>query len=472
MKNPRTDFTTQPRERISYWGYFVGQNVFYNLVTAFLATYLALVGINLAKIAIVMLIVKVWDAINDPLFGVIFDKVKFKNGNKSLPWLRISIGLIPVTTILLFIIPSAASDTVKLFWFGITYMLWDTAYTLCDVPIFSMVTTMTANMDERNTLMSFGRLFSSAGGMMVTVVATFLISDKVGLSFTKLAIVMSAAGFLFMLPLCIIGKERNYVQDEESEKFTFKQVMAYLKGNKYLLIYYVGFALTAGLYTTGTVNIFTGYYLFGDVNFISIIFIITAIPSLIMALLIPKIVRKIDKFKLLVWANIAGIVLGLIMYFIGWSNKIVFLIFAVVRAVPLAITGVLNFMFTADCAEYGHYKTGIDAKGIAFSIQTFAAKLTAATSSAVALFALSLFGWQTVATESIADLTKQGASQTPMALNGLWIAYILIPIIGMILSAICYLFYKLNDKDVQIMAKCNAGEITREKADEMLSRKY
>lgn len=472
MENKRADYTTKPKERVSYWIYFVGQNVFYNLVTAFLATYLALVGISLAKIAVVMLIVKVWDAINDPLFGVIFDKVKFKSGNKSLPWLRISIGLIPVTTILLFLIPSAAADIVKLVWFGIAYMLWDTAYTLCDVPIFSMVTTMTANIDERNTLMSVGRLFSSASGMMVTIAATFLISDKVGLNFTMLAIIMSAAGFLLMLPLCIIGKERNYIQNEKEEKFTFKQVFAYLKGNKYLLIYYVGFALTAGLYTTGTVNVFAGYYLFGDVNFTSIILIISAIPSLIMALLIPTIVRRIDKFRLLVWANIAGLALGLVMYFIGWQNKTVFLIFAVIRSLPLAITAVINFMFTADCAEYGHYKTGIDAKGIAFSIQTFAAKLTAATASAVALFALSLFGWKTTATNSIADLANLGLEQTPVALQGLWVAYILIPVIGMILSAICYMFYKLNDKDVQIMAKCNAGEITRKEAEGMLSRKY
>lgn len=471
MKNNK-DYTTKPKERVSYWVYFVGQNVFYNLVTAFLATYLALVGISLAKIAVVMLIVKAWDAVNDPLFGVIFDKVKFKSGNKSLPWLRISIGLIPITTILIFVIPSDASDTVKLFWFGIAYMLWDTAYTLCDVPIFSMVTTMTANLDERNTLMSLGRLFSSAGGMLVTVIATYLISDKVGLSFATLAIVMSVAGFLLMLPLCIIGKERNYIKSDRADKFTFKQVLAYLKGNKYLAIYYIGFALTAGLYTTGTVNIFAGYYLFGDVNFTSIILIISAVPSLIMALLIPAIVRKIDKFKLLVWANIAGIALGLVMYFIGYYNKVVFLIFAVIRAVPLAITAVINFMFTADCAEYGHYKTGIDAKGIAFSIQTFAAKFTAATASAVALFALSLFGWKTVTTNSVADLAKQGVEQTPVALNGLWVAYILIPVIGMILSAICYIFYKLNDKDVQVMAKCNSGEITRDEADKLLSRKY
>ena len=62
--------------------------------------------------------------------------------------------------------------------------------------------------------------------------------------------------------------------------------------------------------------------------------------------------------------------------------------------------------------------------------------------------------------------------QSAGALEGLWIVYALVPVIGMIISTFFYLGYKLNDKDVQIMARCNAGEITREEAEALLSRKY
>ena len=57
-------------------------------------------------------------------------------------------------------------------------------------------------------------------------------------------------------------------------------------------------------------------------------------------------------------------------------------------------------------------------------------------------------------------------------MNGLWIVYALVPVVGMIISTFFYLGYKLNDKDVQIMASCNAGQITREEAEAQLSRKY
>ena len=71
-----------------------------------------------------------------------------------------------------------------------------------------------------------------------------------------------------------------------------------------------------------------------------------------------------------------------------------------------------------------------------------------------------------------AELEALGVQQSAQALNGLWIVYALIPTIGLAVAGVFYLFYKLNDKDVQIMAKCNAGEITREEAESLLSRKY
>jgi len=111
MKPNPPGFMTTKKERFSYWTYFIGQNIYYNITAAFISTYLAMQGINLAKVAIVLLIVKIWDAINDPIFGFIFDKVRFKNGQKSLPWLRIAVTLIPVVTIVLFSIPSALSET-------------------------------------------------------------------------------------------------------------------------------------------------------------------------------------------------------------------------------------------------------------------------------------------------------------------------------------------------------------------------
>ena len=121
MKQYMTTF----KERLSYWTFFVGQNIYYNLTAVFISTYLVFQGIDPVKSGIVLLIVKIWDAINDPIFGYIFDKVKFKRNQKCLPWLRISVTLIPVVTILLFSIPTGMGELGKLIWFGVAYVLWD-----------------------------------------------------------------------------------------------------------------------------------------------------------------------------------------------------------------------------------------------------------------------------------------------------------------------------------------------------------
>jgi len=189
-------------------------------------------------------------------------------------------------------------------------------------------------------------------------------------------------------------------------------------------------------------------------------------------MLMPTILKKLDKFETLFWCNIVNIILGLLIYFMGYKNQALFLVLTCIRAIPMCLVGVLAFMFTPDCAEYGQYKSGISAKGITFAIQTFSVKITGAVSSALALFLLGLFAFPEIETDSFAELAAMNIQLSDTATNGLWIVYSLVPVIGMIISTFFYLGYKLNDKDVQIMAKCNSGEITRAEAEKLLSRKY
>jgi len=472
VKPEPAGYMTTKKERFSYWTYFIGQNIYYNITAAFISTYLAMQGIDLAKVAIVLLIVKVWDAVNDPIFGYIFDKVKFKSGQKSLPWLRISTLLIPIVTIFLFSIPSGLSEMGKLVWFGVAYVLWDTVYTLTDVPAYAMLNTMTDNLQERNTLLSVNRVFSGGGVVIYGVVLPLLISEQVGMSASMAVAIMAVFSAITMVPLSVNCKERNYKPEEEDESFSFRQMFSYLKSNKYLLIYYGGYMATDALKTFNAVLLFVSFYLFGDSLFSIVLNMLNMVPGVFAAMAMPTLLKKFDKFKTLFFCNFVSIVLGLVIYFLGYDSKGIFITLTVIRTIPLSVLNILAFMFTPDCAEYGEYKSGISAKGITFAIQTFSVKITGAVSSSLALFLLGLFGWISVEAESFEALAAMNIQQSPAALNGLWIVYALIPVIGMIISTFFYLGYKLNDKDVQIMAKCNSGLITREEAEKLLSRKY
>ncbi len=472
MKKQKPQYMTTFSERLSYWTYFVGQNIYYNITAAFISTYLAMQGVNLAKVAMVLLIVKIWDAVNDPIFGFIFDKVKFKSGQKSLPWLRIAVLLIPIVTIVLFAIPSGLSETGKLIWFGLAYVAWDTVYTLTDVPAYAMLNTMTDNLEERNLLLSVNRVFSGAGVLIYGVVLPLLISEQVGMSAGMAIAIMSVFSAITMVPLLLKCKERNYKPENEDESFSPRQMFSYLGQNKYLLTYYGGYMATDALKTSAAVTLFVSFYLFGDSLFSIVLNILNMVPGVFAAMLMPTLLKKFDKFKMLFILNIVNIALGLVIYFLGYESKLIFLVLTCIRTVPMSVVGILAFMFTPDCAEYGEYKSGISAKGITFAIQTFSVKITGAVSSSLALFLLGLFQWVSVEAESFEELASLGIQQSPTALGGLWAVYALVPVIGMIVSTFFYLGYKLNDRDVQIMAKCNSGEITRAEAEAQLSRKY
>ncbi len=463
---------TSLKERNSYLIYFTGQNIFYFLVANFLTTYLMMTGVDMAKVSVVVMAVKVWDAVNDAIFGAMFDKIRFKNGQKCLPWVRISCALIPIASIMLFAIPTAASETVKLLWFAVAYIFWDTAYTICDVPIYTMVTTITSNLDERNILMSRRQILSGVGIAIITVAFTVLPSEQVGMSYTMTVIIVSVIAVALMVPIAVTGKERNYIPCANEGSFTMREMFSYLFKNKYLLLFYGGYIVANACLTNSALSLIASYYLFGNSMFNLLISVLSAAPQFIAALFVPALVRKYDKFKVYFWSNVALIVTGLAIFTAGYESVVFFIVLTVIRSVPASVVGVMNFMFTPDCAEYGQFKTGTEAKGITFAIQTFSVKIAAAVASALSLFALSCFGWQEVTASSFEELAASGITQTPEAIKGLWITYALIPVIGYIISMGLYVFYKLNDKDVQIMARCNAGEITKEEAEGLLSRKY
>ena len=472
-------YTTTFLERTSFWSFGIGMIVYYMIVGSYLNTFLLLQGVDLGKVALIFLFIKVWDAVNDPLFAFIFDRVKFKK-EKCLPWLRLSAIIMPLASMAVFNMPVDWTPTGKLVWFAITYLLWDAAYTVCDVPFFSMTTTMTANMDERNTLFSIARVFHGAGTLLCTTLMTWLVGENVGMSFGLSSIIVCGIGVIFTIPLCFIGKERYAIPPKEEgkpkQKFTLKEMLSYLRQNKYLTLMY-GCQILCGICATGGAAGMVGtYYLYGQTSFGIITTWLNMIPGPVLGMLLPLILKKVDRFKLYMTCNIFTFCWGLIgfsAYFLGFLTVPWAICSSIVTAIPSTLSGLVAYMFTLDALEYGKYKTGIDATGINFAVQTFSAKIPGAFSTALGAFLLSLTSFVLVEANSIADLAASGVVQTQQAITEM---YLVTTLPGIISTAIAYTlllcFYKLRSKDVAVMAKCNAGELTREQAESMLSRKY
>ncbi|KRN19096.1 MFS transporter [Lacticaseibacillus camelliae] len=462
---------TRPRERITYWLYFTGQAMGYMTLTAFSTTYLMMNGVNVGAVATAMFIAKLWDVFADALFGVLYDKVHWRSGNKAIPWLRLASFTVPLTTLILFLIPSGLTPTMKLVWFVIAYIIWDTSYTMSDVPIYAMVTSMTTQVNERNSLLSMARLFALAGSFLVTVIGPVLVSERVGMTFPQMVAIIAVMTLVLMFPVSVFGKERIKPKAGSESHYHLKDIIHYLRTNKFLGIYYLGYLFWGLTQTDQVVSLFTAYCLFGTALFATLTTVLVAIPTIIFSPFMGRILKRIDKFKLFYYSMIALAVLAFAMYFVGYHNKTLYLIMVVLRAIPIGLIGVLGLTFTPDIVEYGEFKTHIDARGIAFAVQSFAAKLSSM-NAPLGLAVLSWFGWKAITASSFAALEAENVTQSASALSGLWAVTALVPAIGAVLASIALSFYKLNDHDVQLMAKVNAGELDRATAQKQMKNKY
>lgn len=442
-------------EHFSYGLYFFGQNIFYILIYMYLSTFFTDVGIPALTVAGIALVVKIWDAINDPIFGGFVDKIRFKKG-KFVPWLRISLFFIPLASIFMFAIPSSMPLGVKVVWAVIAYMLWDTAYTVCDVPIFGLVTTITDRQEERTLLQAIGRVAAIIAAVIVSIVIPS-VRTAIG-GWLPTVIVLSIMAFITMVPICLKAKER--IETARSEKEVgLKEMFSYLVHNKYLFIFFGALFINSACNIGTTLSLYVARHCFENEGIATMLGLVAIIPAIIMGMFVPALCKRVDKFYLFFWSNVAMAIMTLVVYFAGYQNFTLFLILTLIRAIPLGISTVVMFMFTPDCAEYGHFKTGTNAPGITFSIQTFSAKLNAAVATALGTFCLSLIGF----------VESEGAVQVAGFADRLWTINNLIPAIGAFISLPILWRYKLRDKDVQIMTKCNAGEISREEAEKQLS---
>lgn len=447
------------KEQASYGLYFLGQNIFYMLIFMYMNTYYTDIGISAAAVAVIALIVKVWDAVNDPIFGGLMDKIKFKKG-KFLPWLRISLVGIPVASVLMFAIPSGVSPVVKIIWAVVSYMLWDTAYTMCDVPIFGIVTAMTDVQQERVKLNTIGRMCAMAATLLVVIIIPVFRGMLGG--WTSTVVMLAVVGAVTMLPICLTAKERCQPEVAQDADFSLKDMFKYLRSNKYLLVYWIAFLMSSCMNVGTTWGLYIARYCLGNEAIQSVTALIGVVPAIVLGGMVPVICKKVDKFKLYYGCMALSVVTNLISWFVGYESIPAYLVASVLCGVPLGFTAVLMFQFTPDCAEYGVYKSGISMPGITFAIQSFFNKMGSALATSFGAAMLVVLGF----------VEGEGAAQAEGFAQNLWTASKFMPIVGTVIALLILRAYKLNDHDVELMAKVNYGEMSREEAEAQMTRKY
>lgn len=457
------------------------------LVGSYMTLFLMFQGVSTASVATAILIVKIIDAIDDVLFGYIVDKIrisewkffkKLAGSGKYMPWYRLFFWTLPVSTILFFLMPKDAPDALKIAWFFVTYLMYDFSCTLTEVPMQSMITTLTDSPSERNSILTVKGVITVIGAVGISIVITALISESVGVPIKTIGIGGAMIFLFLMLPMVFKVKEHNTelknVQVEgEKEKYSVKDMINCVFTNKYIFIYFLAVIVSTIFCTRTAVEGFIGFYIYNDSMIFTYVMLIGFVPGIILSGFCGKLADKFGKRNLLAFIFVLITAASLIIYFIGRDNKLFFIVIGGLCAIPNALIAVVRTYIAPDTIDYTRYKTGKDCSGIFYSLQSFIGKALGGVTGSVALYILAACGWQEVQGESFADLAAQGVTQSEAALDALWNLGYLIPAIGFAIAAVLlYAFYNLTDKDAALMAQCNAGVITREECEAQLSKKY
>jgi len=444
-------------ERFLYGLYAFGAILSYYAIYSYFQLYLTDIGLSAVVVGTIFIISKVWDAVNDPMFGVIVDKVHLKGG-KFIPWLKLGAIAIPLTTILMFIIPSGLSMTFKIIWALVSLIFWDLAYTMYDTPINALATVATTDTNERNRMYAGAGFGVYLGGILVAILVPMLY-PVIGWSFTIIA--LSILCFISMIPLPFKAKERvSAIQDNNP---SVMEILTNLIKNKYLLICTMAAIISSVTSFSTTVQGYFAIHCLGDASMMTPLALCTALPVLLVVFFVPKVIDKHDKFRVYILTRIVNIILSLAIYFLGYENLAVFFILVVIRAFNDAFWAQIGVMFVADCVEYGQFVTGERNEGVSFSLKAFTNKMVVALAGSIGMFLLGAIGF----------VSGEGVAQTAEVVNGIWFLYSFCPIIGSVIAIVLMLvLYKLRDVDVNLMKKANSGEITKDEARAAFVNKF
>jgi sugar (glycoside-pentoside-hexuronide) transporter len=412
-----------------------GQLVFCVISFYLLKFYTDVVGLSAATAGVILLIARMIDAIDAPIWGVVFDKTHSRWG-KSRPWFLWLCLPFAVFGVLTFCAPNLGS-TAKALYSGATYIICSIIYTGINTPVTSILSALTPDPKERVMLTSFRMFGSKAGVLLVNATAFPLVlllgkgDDKRGFMLTML---IFAAGSVVLYLIAFRNLRERIV--EKSKPMPIRGGFRALKCNwPWIIIFSSSLCFwIAFISRISMVPYFFQYNwqhkeLTALANSLDIL-------SLISILLLPWLCKSITKSNIWLY-GLAGAVISQFVLYAG----------AVMHSTPLLFAGwiagiissgaamALPFSLLSDSVDYGEWKTGVRAAGLLTAVgAAFCLKAGSGLGGA-------LPAWILGATGYVAN-----AEQSAKALIGIEIGFIWLPALFYLLSAIPVLFYRKYER--------------------------
>ncbi len=417
------------KEKMAYACGDFGGVLTFSLISSFLTMfYTDCLQIPLAQITVLMLVARIWDAINDPLWGGFIDSRKPTKYGRFRPYVMWASIPLAIAAVLMFIkIPGLTSNQYLIYAY-VTYIFYGMMYTGVNIPYGSLASVITDDPKERSSLSvwrSVGAGFGNIPSMILLpllVYSTVLdaegnqtkVLDPTKMGFAVLCIAVLSVG-IYGLHFKNV-KERVTVLDSQKNEsdgkmHVFRTVGDLFKNPPFIVLCIVSMLLIAfQMYTQTTYNyLFLNYY--EKPGLYSFVTVCTYVPMAMFLPIIGKLVAKFGKKELCAFGLGFAAVVNFIMYFIGFTalaaNPYIFMALLFLSGAGQTFLTLEVWALVMDVIDYHELKTNRREEGSVYAIYSFGRKLGQTLAGVGVPVLLSVIGYQVGATRQTQEVVDR-----------------------------------------------------------------
>jgi len=435
------------RDKVAYAAGDFGCNMSFALKGTVQTFWLVYMMMETGLLSLLLLLVQIWDAVNDPLIGTMIDndKRKYKHGKFKQYIFIGACGLLLGGAAVFLPFPNAGV-WVKAVLFILGYVIWDACYTVANVPYGSMLSVVTDDVGERAQLSTWRSVGSMVGNMVPMVVLPMIIWQKVkydgsgvipnmeGTYHTNpltdkayeigevmrspltgekaqillgdrvfwAALLMGVLGFIafiFMLKNITVRVDESTVKTNEGgEKFNIFQAFGkFIKNRPAVGCTLAAMGMFLGMQSAATANSIMFATYFGQAEMSGVVQMIGFLPVFLFMPFITKIVKKYGKKEASVFGTSVSLAGGVILMLFPLVPKnfalIVYLAGLLVYGVGMGVYTCVSWAMMGDAIDYNEWKFGTREEGTVYSLHSFFRKLAQGVGPSVVLLIMGALGY-------------------------------------------------------------------------------
>ena len=430
----KTDGTANTLTKRHLLGYALGDFgcciTFFAMSNFLTRYYITVPMIDTALLAVMTLLWKIWHAISSPIFGALMDKhhVTHKHPmGKFRPWMLRSAPLLSLAAILVFTAPNYCTGTSRLVVIFITYLLYQSVYTMFSVPYGSLLSAMARNEEERASLSSMRGIGSILGNVIPMFFFPLLLSlfeHNLSRGYTASITVCAVIAFFACFFSYFFTEERNRNIRAGAKPIRFTDSIRVLRKNHAFLAMCIH-GLCQGAATTITATLSSYMYsdVYRDLKYMSVGSLIMMPLSVLFLLLIPKLTRKLGLNRLIQSSLLAGIGLYLLLFALHILFAVPLWLHIALYSLAyglLGVSGMMQWGMLGEAIDYNEYLTEKRTEGTIYGTFNMLRRIGQAIGASAGV---ALLGWSGFD----GSLSAAGLTQSNSTVFGIKVLCLLVP---------------------------------------------